>query len=276
MNLLLKNIFLFLSLLFYTGCSFKNPFIPPEIDSVHYEEEVEPISSESMYRATMKPYVVFGKKYHPTTVKVGDKFRGIASWYGEDFHGKLTSNGERYNMHSLTAAHKTLPINTVVRVTNLHNNKSVDVRINDRGPFVKDRIIDLSNRAAYKIDMVKRGIADVEIEVLHFDSTANKYQHKKKSVWKNFPQKDDLSQELKVVSGGKYMVQVGSFNSKEKAKLFSKRCYNDNSRYTPLIKEIVYDNQKVYRVVLSGFKSIPEARDFINRAGYDGAFVVRD
>lgn len=91
---------------------------------------------------------------------------GIASWYGKPFHGRLTANGEVYNMNSLTAAHKELPFNTQVRVTNLNNGKSVIVRINDRGPFINDRIIDLSKEAARRIDMINSGISKVKVKIL--------------------------------------------------------------------------------------------------------------
>ena len=105
----------------------------------------------------MRPYVIRGIKYYPTVVSVGDSFKGNASWYGPDFHGKLTSNGEIYNMYDMTAAHKTLPMNTIVKVTNKKNDLSVVVRINDRGPFIATRIIDLSNSAAKKIEMFEKG-----------------------------------------------------------------------------------------------------------------------
>jgi len=91
---------------------------------------------------------------------------GIASWYGKDFHGRKTANGEIYNMNKMTAAHKELPFNTRVRVVNLKNNKSVTVRVNDRGPFVKGRIIDLSRKAALELGMLLSGIAKVRIEIL--------------------------------------------------------------------------------------------------------------
>ncbi|UER67881.2 septal ring lytic transglycosylase RlpA family protein [Borrelia sp. BU AG58] len=91
---------------------------------------------------------------------------GLASWYGEAFHGKTTANGERFDMTALTAAHKELPFNTVVRVTNLLNNRTVVVRINDRGPFRKDRVIDLSKSAAEKLDFLGIGVAPVKIEIL--------------------------------------------------------------------------------------------------------------
>ena len=92
--------------------------------------------------------------------------RGVASYYGPGFHGKKTANGERFNMNDLTAAHKTLPFNTKVRVTNIENNKSVIVRINDRGPFKKGRIIDLSLGAAKKIGLIQAGSAKVTLEII--------------------------------------------------------------------------------------------------------------
>lgn len=94
------------------------------------------------------------------------ELEGKASWYGEEFHGRRTANGEIYDMYKISAAHKTLPLGTIVRVKNLENGKSVVVRINDRGPFVRGRIIDLSYAAAKKIDMVEKGVVDVKLKVL--------------------------------------------------------------------------------------------------------------
>lgn len=95
-----------------------------------------------------------------------ESFTGTASFYADKFHGKKTANGETFNMHDLTAAHKSLPFGTIVKVTNLSNNKSVKLRINDRGPFVKDRIIDVSLAAAKQLDMLGTGTAEVRIDVL--------------------------------------------------------------------------------------------------------------
>ncbi len=105
-------------------------------------------------------------------VHAGDKVQtlktitGSASWYGGKFHGRTTANGERYNMHEMTAAHKTLPFGTKVRVTNQRNGRVVTVRINDRGPFAGNRVIDLSRGAAQAVGMIKQGVAPVKIEVL--------------------------------------------------------------------------------------------------------------
>ncbi|MCX6578979.1 MAG: septal ring lytic transglycosylase RlpA family protein [Candidatus Aminicenantes bacterium] len=105
------------------------------------------------------------------TALVGNVFQdGIASWYGRGFHGKRTANGEVYDMHKLTAAHKTLPFNTLVEVENLDNEKRVTVRINDRGPFLKDRIIDLSYEAAQKLDCHAGGVAPVALRIVKADT----------------------------------------------------------------------------------------------------------
>ena len=92
---------------------------------------------------------------------------GKGSWYGKKFHGRLTASGEKYNMYALTAAHKTLPFNTMVEVTNLHNNRKVIVRINDRGPYARGRIIDLSYLAAKKLGYINKGVAKLKVRVLY-------------------------------------------------------------------------------------------------------------
>ena len=108
------------------------------------------------------------KKNLKSTPKSNNRFKGISSYYGEDFHGKLTANGEVYDMYGLTAAHKTLPLNTIVRVTNLENNKSLILRINDRGPFVKGRILDCSYGAALKLGFIGNGTTNVLVEVIEY------------------------------------------------------------------------------------------------------------
>lgn len=115
-------------------------------------------------------YEVFGKRYTVMASSSNYKERGVASWYGKKFHGNLTSNREPYDMYAMTAAHTTLPLPTYVRVRNLSNNRSVVVRVNDRGPFVSNRIIDLSYSAALKLDMVKDGTSLVEVEAISFDA----------------------------------------------------------------------------------------------------------
>lgn len=117
--------------------------------------------------AGKKTYTVLGQTYTPLKrARIGYTETGVASWYGPGFHGKKTSSGEIYDMHCLTAAHKTLPLNSTVKVTNLKTCREVTVRVNDRGPFVDDRVIDLSLAAAKKIDLVSDGTAPVRVTVV--------------------------------------------------------------------------------------------------------------
>lgn len=122
--------------------------------------------AEPYSRGGNKNYQVRGKHYKVLTDAKGFEQVGIASWYGNKFHGHLTSNGEIYDMYAMSAAHKNLPLPTYLKVTNLANNKSVIVRVNDRGPFHQSRIIDLSYSAAYKLDMLKTGTANVKITAI--------------------------------------------------------------------------------------------------------------
>jgi rare lipoprotein A len=143
----------------------------PQRSSV-YERRSEPAESAGTSGAARSErgnppfYEVFGKRYHVLPTSAGYVARGVASWYGRDFHGLSTSSGEPYNMHAMTAAHTTLPLPTWVQVTNLENGKRVVVKVNDRGPFVDDRLIDLSYAAATELDMVRNGTARVEVRTV--------------------------------------------------------------------------------------------------------------
>jgi len=114
-------------------------------------------------------YKVYGKTYRVLDTSYGYQERGVASWYGRKFHGRMTSSQEPYDMYTMTAAHKTLPLPTYVRVRNLRNNRSIIVRVNDRGPFVDNRLIDLSYAAAVKLDMIRDGTSLVEVTAISFD-----------------------------------------------------------------------------------------------------------
>jgi rare lipoprotein A len=136
---------------------------PANLDSIpDAVPRIEPRSS----RGNPVSYEVFGKRYFVAATAEGYKERGVASWYGPDFHTRATSSGEPYDMYAMTAAHKTLPIPAFARVTNLGNGRSVVVRINDRGPFVGNRIIDLSYSAAARLDMLRNGTAFVEVRTI--------------------------------------------------------------------------------------------------------------
>lgn len=128
--------------------------------------------AEPLHRYANRPYTALGQKYTPLTSTGNYKERGVASWYGKKFHGQRTSIGEVYDMYGMTAAHTTLPIPSYARVTNLANHKSVIVRVNDRGPFLHERIIDLSYTAAQKLGIVGNGSGEVEVESLASDGTA--------------------------------------------------------------------------------------------------------
>ncbi len=143
------------------------------------------------------PYVVFGKQYELMTNYRGYRERGVASWYGTKFHGRLTSNGEVYDLYKMTAAHKTLPIPVYVRVTNLENGRSAVVRVNDRGPFHGDRLIDLSYAAAVKLGFADKGTARVEIELIEPD---NKF-----------------AKGSQPASQSRYFLQVGAFQAQDAA-----------------------------------------------------------
>ncbi len=169
-------LFGFLAILFLSGCGAS--FRPSQQDgppkripkNIHKTPDavpkVEPLSRHGN-RYGKSPfhnsYVAHKKRHHVMKTSKGYKARGIASWYGTRFHGRKTANGEHYNMFAMTAAHKTLPLPTYVKVTHLKNHKSVIVRVNDRGPFSENRIIDLSYAAATKLGVLGHGTAHVEV-----------------------------------------------------------------------------------------------------------------
>ena len=168
-----------LSLLLLSACSSnygryqqKNDSTPTRLPNSSELHDATP-RLEPLSRGGNKNYQVRGKSYQVLKSAQGFSQTGIASWYGKKFHGHLTSNGEIYDMYSMTAAHKNLPLPTYLKVTNVDNNKSVIVRVNDRGPFHQSRIIDLSYSAAYKLDMLKTGTANVSIKAITDFSAEN-------------------------------------------------------------------------------------------------------
>ena len=268
--------------LLFNACALYNPFVPHGAQEVIYDETSsspsEPIKTKAMYRATMKPYTVAGVRYCPIVPEIGQTFQGIASWYGPNFHGNKTSNGEYYDMHASTAAHKTLPINTLLQVTNLDNGLSTIVRVNDRGPFVKNRIIDLSNQAAQDIDMIKKGTARVRLEVLDFDHSASSYQHKKTPAWKKeviTPMEKTDNTQISDHSLA-YKVQIVSTQNHQKAKELLKKYAIIDGRYKASLKTKTFWQRTYYKVLIGDFKSADEAQNFIADHYFDGAFVVKD
>lgn len=257
-SILFLSIFLLFGL-FVTGCSQKRD----EIKSPGATK----YTSAARQRATMRSYRVMGKRYHPTYVEVGQVMKGISSWYGPNFHGKRTSNGEIYNMHARTAAHKTWPMDTMVRVHNLQNGKSTVVRINDRGPFVRGRIIDCSYAAGKDLGLDKMGIARVSIEVLGF---AGKVEPAARI------EQAKISHTKIRVALSNFGIQVGAFRRYAGAKMIQGNYSGRYKRYHPVIKRFDVGGAPLYRVWLMGFGSEQEARDFKNSNNLAGAFIVRN
>ncbi|ECW8954209.1 septal ring lytic transglycosylase RlpA family protein [Campylobacter lari] len=252
----------------FSACS----MVPISTPTVYYpERDFKSIKhNNTSLKGTMKPYTINGKTYYPTVVEVGETADGIASWYGPGFHGKKTSNGETYDQHTYTAAHKTLPMNTIVKVTNLKNHRQTTVRINDRGPFVAGRIIDLSNMAARDIDMIQSGTAPVRLEVIGFGTSASSGSVHTNS---NLGSSGEIADSGHIFQGGSFMVQIGAFRNKSGAELIASRYKNYNS-YTSTIQTSAKDG--LHRVFLKGFRSEQEARDFVDSGSFPGAFIVRE
>jgi rare lipoprotein A len=143
---------------------------PDEAIDLSRIPDAEPRNDRRSRAGNKSPYEVWGKTYRVMASNAGYRERGTASWYGKKFHGHSTSNGEVYDMYAMSGAHKALSLPAYVRVTNLGNGKAVIVRINDRGPFHGDRLIDLSYAAAYKLDMLTHGTAQVEVEAINVPS----------------------------------------------------------------------------------------------------------
>jgi rare lipoprotein A len=155
-----------------------------------------------------KPYTIRGKTYYPLQSARGFVEEGMASWYGPGFHGKRTANGESYDMYAMTAAHRILPLGTIVQVTNKNTGRSLALRINDRGPFVDDRVIDLSRAAADKLGVVAKGTAPVRIVALgDWPRTASAAA-----------KTDDQPPKLNTGPGGRFFLQVGSFPQQDDAR----------------------------------------------------------
>ena len=172
---------------------------------------------EPLHRYANRPYAALGNTYTPLSAAGNYKERGIASWYGKKFHGQRTSSGEVYDMYGMTAAHPILPIPSYARVTNTANRKSVVVRINDRGPFLHDRVLDLSYTAAYKLGLVGTGSQEIEIESVASEAATNALAAND-SLQSKPLEKAELSS--KNAAGSAYYLQLGAFKTRESAESF--------------------------------------------------------
>jgi rare lipoprotein A len=212
--------------------------------------------------ATQRPYVIKNRTHSPLPSAVGFEETGLASWYGSYFHGKTTANGETYNMYGISAAHKLLPMHTMLLVTNLDNGKEVVVRVNDRGPFVRGRIIDLSYGAAKKISLVQAGIARVKITAL--DET----KFDKKTENRRVSKHTDLK-------SGEYFVQIGTFTDEYKSLSLQKKFRNFGHKV--VIKQSSSKGEILYRVQIYAGKTLSNARRSertLREKGYKCAFII--
>jgi rare lipoprotein A len=203
-----------------------------------------------------KPYCVNGEWYQPIPDARGFRQRGLASWYGKDFHGKKTSNGEIYNMYARTAAHKTLPLGTLVSVRNLENGKSVEARVNDRGPFVRGRIIDLSYTLAGELGVVGPGTAPVEVVALAAPVG---------------------SHDPNVYYTGNFTIQVGAFRQRDNAERLRDKL-GERYRNAHVVSAEV-GGEMYYRVRVGKCSSLAEAarhEKALGGAGYPEAFIVAE
>ena len=229
-------------ILFLAGC------MPKSVPSPSYR--IKRKYSSRHPKGTQKQYIVYGKRYKPLRTAHGFVQEGVASWYGPKFHGRRTASGEIYNMYALTAAHKILPMHTKVKVTNLENGRSLIVRINDRGPFVKNRIIDLSYAAAKKLGMVGPGTGRVRVEAL--------------GSWS-----PDIP--------GTFYVQIGSFAVYENAAALQRKMYQKGFVHTR-VQKFEYHGQTFWRVQAGIFKSLAQAQSTRARLErkYPNAFIIAD
>lgn len=200
--------------------------------------------------------------------------RGQASFYADKFEGRLTASGEKYTHSQLTAAHKSLPFGTVVRVTNLKNNKSVIVRVNDRGPFVKGRIVDLSKSAAQALDFEKQGVAKVAIEVIDRNHSAPvelpEVVEPIKAVNNSF-----FTLEVDRINPNGFGIQIGSYTELSSVLELVENLQNSYNKEV-IIQSLWPDGVQTYRVIIGNFKNKDKAIDFQNKlnSSYPDSLVV--
>jgi len=248
-----------LSLVYAYGCARVKISSIPDQGKGSYEPKEYPSTG-----IPSKPYKIAGKWYKPVRNAKGFKQSGVASWYGKKFHGKKTANGEVYDMYKISAAHKTLPFGTWVIVHNHENNKKIKVRINDRGPFVEGRIIDLSYAAAKAIGIAGPGTARVHIVAL--SPAVKKADIQKTSILPNEPLD---------VSMGCFSIQVGAFSDLNQAKILKNRL--DTSYNNAFITVFKQGKNNFYRVRVGIYSTLEQAQRFesiLRQNGFNDVFTV--
>jgi rare lipoprotein A len=248
-------------LLCLTACACGRHHIIP----VEYPSNKRIVLPEKTNGRGFTPYIINGEKYYPLPDAEGFVQYGKASWYGEEFHGRPTSSGEIFDMYRKSAAHKTLPLGTYVKTVNLSNNKEIVVRINDRGPFVKGRVIDLSYAAAKEIGLTGPGVAEVMIAALGREVG----EVKSPSGVKPIVEITDLNR-------GEFTVQVGAFKIKKNAFRLSDRM-KVIFDYVDVAVCDDKDQRPIYRVRVSKSKTLTEAEKIekeLEAKGFEEAFIV--
>ncbi|GJM07540.1 MAG: hypothetical protein DHS20C10_12740 [marine bacterium B5-7] len=227
-------------------------FIPPHLGRV---PDAKPkVEAHSKY-GNPSSYVVRGKRYYVRQDSQGYDEKGIASWYGTKFHGQRTSSGEPYNMYTMTAAHKSLPLPTYARVTNLQNGRQIVVKINDRGPFEKNRIIDLSYVAAKKLDMLKHGTAMVEVKAINPGEREGT---------------PTVDRHIARHPNNRLFVQVGAYSSLANAKSINRRVKSAATPYPIHVYRSYQHGVPVYKVQIGPLDSVETSDKVVNRLGNEG------
>lgn len=262
-----------------SACSTHKPAVsyPPVVERPPRELPPDPIprvEPRSKY-GNPSSYVVFGKRYYTLPSSHGFVERGIASWYGKKFHGKRTSSGETYNMYSMTAAHTRLPLPTYVQVKNLKNSRTVTVRVNDRGPFHNNRVIDLSYSAATKLGIIKDGTGLVEIRAI--DPMNYRVAQKSKEtvardvktvVMQDSREHDGSKTEqenLEIInSQPRVFVQVGAFSDRANANLLLNQL-RELDLGEIFISSIVFEEKQLHRVRIGPISTVQIADDTVMR-----------
>ncbi len=201
-----------------------------------------------------KSYEVFGKRYYTMESSVGFVEKGLASWYGTKFHGRRTSSGETYDMYAMTAAHKNLPLPTYVKVTNLKNGKHIIVKVNDRGPFHENRIIDLSYTAAIKLDIVKKGTGLVEVRAIQPGELTKQAKESNTSV-------EQVSNNH---GNSGFYIQVGSFGELANAETMQQKLGSIDEHLVK-INQAVVDGKTLYRVRIGPITDIDVSDSITNQ-----------
>lgn len=239
------------------------PHARPGVDVSKIPDAVpreEPLSARGN-----SPYTVFNVGYRPLRNAEGYRERGVASWYGKKFHGRRTSNGEAYDMYGMTAAHKTLPLPSYVRVRNLNNGKSVIVRVNDRGPFLNNRLIDLSYAAAARLGIIGTGTGIVEVETISGSEPAS-------PVTAHAPEPAPLPR----TAMPRLYLQVGAFTSRDNAESLKTRLAGADLRAVH-IQNTELDTTPLYRVRIGPLDSVDESDRLAARVvaqGFPAPIVV--